>query len=239
MNDTSLEGLLKQYNSNSLKQIYTSMPGRVINVDLEEQIADIQPLIEKVLPNEQTQAIQPILSVPIIFPASKNSQLSFPVSVGDTVLLVFCQRDIDNFKLGSERTHRPNTFRKLSVNDAVAIPGLFSIPQGRNNPSKRTLPHSVEDMSVTNNIGTSSENEVRMKSDGSVEINLASNAPVTINIGGNQVFQITSSGITSTVPITAPDVLTESGVSLLNHTHNQAKDSGNDSEEPTLAPNPS
>lgn len=172
MDNVSLEGLLRQYISNSQNQMFTAMPARVERVvSLPEQRVDVQLLVDRVRPEGGTLKHPVILSVPLVFPGSKTSQFSFPVTAGDVVLCVFSQRSIDRFKLGSERNHIPTDLRKYSRNDAMAIPGLYSFPQARNNPSHRTLSHDVSDTVVSHNIGSDNECEVRLKASGDVIIN--------------------------------------------------------------------
>jgi phage baseplate assembly protein gpV len=172
MDNISLEGLLRQYITNSQNQMFTAMPARVERVvSLPEQRVDVQLLVDRVRPEGGTLRHPVILSVPLVFPGSKTSQFSFPVAAGDVVLCVFSQRSIDRFKLGSENNHIPTDLRKYSRNDAMAIPGLYSFPQARNNPSHRSLSHDVSDTVISHNIGSGNECEVRLKASGDVIIN--------------------------------------------------------------------
>lgn len=181
MENISLESLLRQYITNSINGLFTSMPARVERVvSLPEQRVDVQLLVDRVRPEGDTLKHPVILSVPIVFPGSKSSQLTFPVVPGDIVLCVFSQRSLDRFKLGAETNHTPTDFRKYSRADAMAIPGLFPFNQARNNPNKRSLPHDTNDTVLVHNIGTSQEAEVRLKQSGDIEVNAPGNT-VTIN----------------------------------------------------------
>lgn len=181
MEDLSLNGLFNQHISNTMNRLFTAIPGRVVgSPDLKSQRCDVQILVDRVTVEGEPQRHPLLLNVPIIFPGSKTSQLTFPIDDGDTVMLVFSQRSIDRFKLGSSNGHVPADFRKYSRNDAVAIPGLFTFPAARNDPSKRSLSHSTVDAVLTHNIGTSAECEVRLKASGDVIINAPDNN-VTVN----------------------------------------------------------
>lgn len=172
MEDVSLEGLLRQYTQGAINNIYTAMPCRVVNViNLGEGRIDVQPIIDRVTPDDKTLPHPVILSVPVVFPASRTSAFTFPLNINDTVLCVFSQRSIQRFKLGSETSHRPINLAKYSRDDAIAIPGLFSFPSQNNNPDKRTLSHDTSDAVVATNIGGPNECEVRLKSNGDVVIN--------------------------------------------------------------------
>lgn len=180
MEGNSLEGVLRQYITNSVNQLFTSMPGKIERVvDLGEQRVDIQLLIDRVTPDDGVLKHPVILNVPLVFPGSRSSQVSFPVQAGDTVLCIFSQRSIDRFLLGANDNHRPLDLRKYSRNDCMAIPGLFNFPSAVNNPDKRTLAHSTADTVVSHNIGTAQECEVRLKSSGDVVINTSGD--ITVN----------------------------------------------------------
>ncbi len=166
-----LESLLKQYSANAKSEMFTSMPAKVVSTNKAEQRVDVQLLINRVTPDDQSVIRPIVISVPLVFPASKTSMFSFPVNKDDTVLVVFSMRNIDRFKGGSTSTHDPSSQRKLHRDDAIAIPGLFPFSQARNNPTKHTLDHSTDDCVMVHNLGTSSENEVRLKASGDIIIN--------------------------------------------------------------------
>lgn len=230
MDDISLESLLRQYISNSINGMFTAIPGRIERVvSLSEQRVDVRPIVNRITPDEGELEHPVVLSVPLVFPGSNTSQFSFPVSVGDIVLLVFSQRSIQRFKLGANNKHRPLDFSKYSRNDAIAIPGLFSFPSAVNNPNKRSLSHSTSDTVITHNIGSSAECEVRLKASGDVIINAPGNN-VSVNCSTAVVNADSSTTVNSPTSTVNGDVqvngdvdvsgdVTASGVSLVNHTH--------------------
>jgi hypothetical protein len=221
MKDVNLDSLLKQYINNTLHNTYTAIPCKVTATEsLAEQRISVQPIINKITPSGEEQ-IQPILqSVPVVFPGSSTSQFSFPVSIGDTVLCVFSQRSLDRFKLGGNDLHRPLNFRKFSRNDAIAIPGLFPFQSAANNPSNRSLEHSVEDAVVTHNIG-GNECEVRLKASGEVIVNAATK--VTVNAAQETVINAEKVVINCDVEVNgkveATNDVVGNGISLTHHTH--------------------
>lgn len=176
-NDT-LESLLHQYIGNSQNGMFTSMPARVVSSNNSQQMVDVQLLVNRANADDTYTQRPPVLSVPLMYPASRTSQFSFPIEVGDTVLVVFGMRNIDRFKAGSTNAHDPLTFRKYDRQDAMAIPGLFPFSDARNNPSKRTLDHSTDDAVITHNIGSGQENEVRLKANGDVIVNSPSQVQI-------------------------------------------------------------
>lgn len=216
MDNIGIEGLLRQYINNSVKGLFTALPCRVTSVaGLAQQRINVQPIINKIKTSDE-ELEQPIIqNVPLIFPGSSSSQFTFPINVGDTVLCVFSQRSLDRFKLGAKTPHRPVDLRKMSRNDAIAIPGLFPFQDALNNPSNRSLSHSTQDAVVTHNIGSGSECEVRLKPSGDVIIN--SPTTVQVNCQDAEVNAESSSTIntqTSTVNTSTAAINASSSVTI-------------------------
>src|SRR5690606_8809045 len=171
MNDVfeemSRTGFLSQ-----ISNIYTCLPCVVVgNSNIASQMLDVQPVVNKRFKNDTVEQHPPILSVPVIFPSSSTSALTFPISIGDTVLCVFSQRGLDTFKNSSSdsRFVTPTDLRKFDKRDAIAIPGLFPVSESSNNATVRRLPHSTSDLVVAHNRG-GAEVELRMRPDGRVLI---------------------------------------------------------------------
>lgn len=223
MQDIGLDSVINQYLNNTLKSIYTAIPCKVTSTeDIAQQRINVQPIINRIKP-DNTEQEQPILqAVPVVFPGSSTSQFSFPINVGDTVLCVFSQRSLDRFKLGAKDVHRPADFRKFSRNDAIAIPGLFPFTDAVNNPSTRSLSHSTGDAVLTHNIGSGSECEVRLKASGQVIVN--SSGDTTVNaVGGEAVINADKATVNCDLQvngsINATKDVVGNGISLTHHTH--------------------
>lgn len=177
MTDISFEEVLKLSFQSNTRNMYTALPCIVLTVygEGKNQQIDVQPTINKLYKDDTDEEHPVIMGVPVIFPASRTSMLSFPINVGDTVLCVFSSRGIDNFKIGTGLPTRPTDYRKFDKRDAVAIPGLFPFSKALNDPAKRNLTHSTRDAVLTHNIGTSGECEVRLKENGDIQLNTPNN----------------------------------------------------------------
>ena len=177
MTDISFEEVLKLSFQSNTRNMYTALPCIVLTVygEGKNQQIDVQPTINKLYKDDTDEEHPVIMGVPVIFPASRTSMLSFPINVGDTVLCVFSSRGIDNFKIGTGLPTRPTDYRKFDKRDAVAIPGLFPFSKALNDPAKRNLAHSTRDAVLTHNIGTSGECEVRLKESGDIQLNTPNN----------------------------------------------------------------
>lgn len=177
MKDMSLEEVLKLSFASNSRHLYTALPCIVLAVqgDGSNQQIDVQPSVNTLYKDGSDKEHPPIMGVPVIFPSSRTSMLSFPINVGDTVLCIFAQRGIDNFKIGTGLPTRPTDYRKFDKRDAIAIPGLFPFSKALNNPLKRNLTHSTKDAVLTHNIGTSGECEIRLKENGDIQLNTPNN----------------------------------------------------------------
>jgi len=107
-----------------LATLHTALPGKVVEYDPAKQKASVQPVIKKRYRDDTIESFPVIESVPVVFPRSGGGSLTFPVTPGDIVLLVFAERSLDKWlELGGEQ--EPNDFGKFQLSDAIAIPGLF------------------------------------------------------------------------------------------------------------------
>ena len=129
--------------------IHTCIPARVVSYDHTKQSVNAQALVwDWDASDDETPAtpvrvnidgidIIPIaggtvhvglrppvfVNVPLMFPAGGGYRITFPVSVGDQVLLMFTERSIREWKLnGGEGT--PKSGVRHGLNGGIAIPGL-------------------------------------------------------------------------------------------------------------------
>lgn len=178
-----MEDLLNAMFEYKTTEMYTSLPAIVVGVNdnLTGLSVNVQPAINIKHIDGDITPRPTILNVPVQMPASKTSAFTFPVNVGDTVLLIFPMSGIDTWKRGDGRPTTPSDFRHHSVRDCVAITGVFPFANSVNHPSKRSWPHSTQDTVMAHNIGTGSEVEVRMKPSGDIVINTKQNVEVNCN----------------------------------------------------------
>lgn len=164
-----------------MESVNTAIPCIVIAVrdGGAGQMVDIQPTINQKLQDGSVKERPPILGVPISFPVSSKAGMTFPIEVGTTGTAIFSMRDMAAWKTGNGRPSTPQTAGKMSASDAMFYPGIQPPGSAINDPSKHVLTHSTSDTVMFSNLG-GVEAEVRIKADGSIEIN-TSNQPVTIN----------------------------------------------------------
>jgi hypothetical protein len=228
-----------------LFNMFSSIPCTIVSIrDINSQRIDVKPCVNIIGPDGGDREQVAILSVPIMFPSTSSSALTLKVNVGDTVLCVFSQRCIDQFKAGDGTPARPIDLRKFDKRDAVAIPGLFPFSKAINNPNKRKWAHSTNDTVLVHNIGKSNETEIRFKDDGSLVINSTNqftlncsqavvNAPSIVNgattINGS--LQV-NGNINSSATITASTDVVGGGKSLATHIHSGVQSGGSNTNPP-------
>lgn len=119
----------------ALDDLHVSLPGKVVRYDGSKQEADVQPLIKvwhEDEAGERVVAQLPVVTgVPVVFPGGGGFLVQFPVSVGDTVLLVFSAVSLDKWLATGGGPVDPEGGGAHSLADAVAIPGLRDFKHAR------------------------------------------------------------------------------------------------------------
>lgn len=192
--ESSLQELVVASFDAQIANQYTSIPCIVISVDGPNMVS-IQPTINNKSRDGTVVERPPILGVPVGFPVSSTAGMTFPIKVGDTGLAVFSMRNLDGWKAGNGRPSSPQNFAVMDKGDAMFYPGLQPPGSSINSPGKHVLAHNTADTVMFSNIG-GNEAEVRIKADGSIEIN-TSQQPVTINCSEAIVNASTSIQLTS------------------------------------------
>ena len=112
----------------SLKDLYTCMPGIVESYDAETRRAVVKGALRVVTTKKEEIEREAIHNVPVMFPSGGGFSITFPLEQGDPVLLLYSQRGLTNWKktLG---VAAPDIIGFFSEKDAIAIPG-FGPTQG-------------------------------------------------------------------------------------------------------------
>lgn len=108
-------------------EIHTAIPGQVVNYDASKQIADVQPMVKDYYYSAdgalRTRSFPVLPSVPVQFPRGGGYFVSFPLSVGDTGMLIFSELPIDRWRSTGQEAHPVNA-RRHGAGNAVFYPGL-------------------------------------------------------------------------------------------------------------------
>lgn len=132
-------------------ELWTAMPGVVIDVQPAALTCSVQPAILAVLTQpdgtEVTTKMPVIPDVPICFPGGGGFTMTFPVQAGDEGLIIFADRCIDAWwqsgNPGNPPQPQPQVERRMhDLSDAFFIPGVRSqvrLPSGGYNATKAQL----------------------------------------------------------------------------------------------------
>ncbi len=134
----TLDGLIKTIIDFNLHNLHTSIPC-VVETFNNNGTVNATPAIKRVLTEGDEEITLPTLSdIPIIYPSVGKYRITFPIEKGDEGMLVFSEREINQFIEKGEVT-RPLMYRKHNISDAVFIPALISQGKRNNVPSSEGL----------------------------------------------------------------------------------------------------
>lgn len=143
--------------ANRIADIHICMPAKIIKYDYKTRKADVQPGINQKY-NDGEVVILPIIhNVPVIHPAAGGASIIFPVKIGDSVLLMFSEKSLEEWlQDGNQVT--PDDPRQNDLTDAIAIIGLF--PFSSPSPAENGADLLID----------FSGNKIKLKPDGNIDI---------------------------------------------------------------------
>lgn len=158
--------------------INTAIPAEVIEVGrLEaEQVISVKPVFQQEYRDGVVLDFPEILDVPVMFPSAGGGMLSFPIKVGETVLLVFSMRSLDNWKLRDTGAgaHLPTDNRHFDLTDAIAIPGLYTTKD-----NLTPNPEDVELKYTDSSIRLTKDGDVIVATEGALTVTTAKDITIT------------------------------------------------------------
>jgi hypothetical protein len=121
-----VKNIIKGWMDKRVNNIHTSMPGSIVSYDPGTNRASVQPNGSFKAQDGRNVRYPIIHNVPLHFPMGQGgtSGITFPINAGDGCLLVFSETQNDDF-LSSNKGDSPDV-RNHSLNDAIAIPGVYS-----------------------------------------------------------------------------------------------------------------
>lgn len=184
-----LEPILNNFVDEYIRGLNFCVPARVVNVQhIEELRVDVQPL-PKLRHEDNTVTEMPIITnVPMMMFGTDDSAILISPKQGQTVLLLFSQLSLDEFKGGSVLPYSALSNRKCDLQDAIAIPSIFPFNRSPNRTVRHYTDHSTEDLTVVHNLGTEKENKVILKRSGAIGVISTKSVDIdtpTTNISGD------------------------------------------------------
>lgn len=191
--------------------IWSAIPGIITKVDLTKMTVEVQPAIQGSV-TDQDGRVQfvnlPILAdVPIVFPSAGGFSITFPIAIGDEVLVVFSSRCIDQW-WQSGGIQKPMEARMHDLSDGFAIPG------------PRSQPNVLSGVSATNLQIRNNANSVKIEVTAAGAVNILAS---TVAITGN----LTVSGT-----IVSTGEISKGAIGLSTHKHSGVSTGGGTSGGP-------
>lgn len=236
VNDKSLNDVLVQAMRQNAISINKVSIGFIVDFDHTKLSASVQVGVETKLNDGRVLSPPPIIeNVPVLFQNTATMSMTFKISKGDTVLLLFFDKNVENFLLNGNIA--PPAGNELhSINQAVCIPNIM--------PFNRPSPMANNEDTVIKTKG----NVFRQKPNGETEIEALKvhiTSPDTfingnLTVSQNLNFLGQGGGTTATMTgnftlngsLAATGDISAGGVSLTTHTHGGVQAGGSNTGVP-------
>lgn len=166
---TALRFAMRQY----MKDVHTAIPGIVQFYSRATATATVRPAIDLRLTDGSVMPRKAISGVPVMMPGGGGWQMAFQLRRGDSVMLLFSERGISEWKRRLSRS-APDRGRMFAEADAVVLAGTFSrISCGVDSGI------CISDDSATNYLRLSSDGEFDLRTE-NAQIAFTQNGDVSI-----------------------------------------------------------
>lgn len=122
--DATLASVLELQKRETMRQINCHQIGEIVSFNPETQTAEVQVKMTFYL-NDEIKTYPLLLDCPCIVLGGGEGRITFPIKSGDSCLVLFNDRDIDNWYSGGQ-TMPPRTDRYHDFSDAIALVGLHN-----------------------------------------------------------------------------------------------------------------
>lgn len=129
-----LRNLFTRLSSEIRKQINSARPGIIMDFNAanstatvqiaQQQVTSVSPLGVRTL-----AAFSPLVSVPVYTLGGGGVTATFPIKVGDECIVLFCDREIDNWLNSGGTNTAPSSPRIHDLSDGICLVGIRSIPR--------------------------------------------------------------------------------------------------------------
>lgn len=141
-----LQVAMDEYHSD----VWVALPGRVESYDATTRKASVAPITRRAYSDEDgtrvAERLPVVPDVPVLFPGAGAFSITWPLSVGDTGLLVFTSASLDVWLATGASDVDPNDARRSTLTDGVFLPGLrpFASPGSATHATAMVLESSGE-----------------------------------------------------------------------------------------------
>jgi hypothetical protein len=187
--------------------------GTIQSVDYTTMTASIQIAFQQQMRDGTYQKIPPLADVPLFTLQGGGYSLQFPIAVGDTALVVFADRNIDNwFKAGGVMP--PADGRLHALSDAIALVGLNALAaNSKLSPSPSSTEVRLVDRAGTTKVGLQGGKVTVQNAGGSLLTVLTSLRQAVTDLvtvlntltttGGPTTQTVSAATVAALVPVTA------------------------------------
>lgn len=120
----NLASLLELFKGNLMMQLNCHQVGEIVSFDPSTQTAEVQIKMMKTQ-NGELKDYAILLDCPCIVLGGGKGRVTFPITAGDSCLVLFNDRDIDNW-FASGQKMQPRTERMHNYSDAIALVGIHN-----------------------------------------------------------------------------------------------------------------
>ncbi len=225
---------VKSLVADSINQMHTVLPGKIVKFDTAKCLALVQPVGKFAKPDGTMMDLPQVSDVPIVFAQSANQQaaMAYPINEGDGCLLLFAEQALDCWRSGGEEEVKSDL--KFDLTNCIAIPGLFV-------PANKLLTEACEKQAIIieqrgKRIAVS-EAGIVIRGDVTVEGNIKASGSISAGVGSLSaagVLTVKKANIENGVSAQTVNVsgnLTAGGVNVNTHTHTSSL-SGTDTSGP-------
>lgn len=230
--ELSSSAAFSQQFDSSVLRLRSIMVGQVVAFDSKQNTVDVQPCIKRKFIKDEKAGNLPIINdVPVGFLGAGNFWLTIEPVEGDYCILLISDRSIERWKLTGGVVD-PQLKRHHDMSDAVAYFGINPFEEAlpdvqtsamhirtRDGKTGIKLEEDIATIHIDDkDIATFSSDEVVLSPNG-VTIATFSESMISLSPNGVTVATLTNAGIAFTVVTTAPDFITDLGISLQTHIH--------------------
>jgi hypothetical protein len=123
LNDPALKDVLMNLKENIFLSLNCVKIGQIFSFNSTEKTAQVQIAFKKVLQDGSIKSLPILLDCPVFTIQGGGGSLSFPITKGDECVVLFSDRNIDNWlKKGGQEA--PADFRCHSLSDGIVLVGL-------------------------------------------------------------------------------------------------------------------
>lgn len=121
-NEQTLASLLQLYKADIMNSLNCHQVGEIVSFNSSTQTAEVQIKMLKMI-NGELKSYPILIDCPCVILGGGEGRITFPIQAGDSCLVLFNDRDIDNWYSGGQ-TMQPRTDRTHCFSDAIALVGI-------------------------------------------------------------------------------------------------------------------